>query len=335
MPNNSHNPAKNAAAGADVFKQILSLQQASDPTATFSAEVGMAARPSRRSLRLARAAFPAAVTAALVFGATALALATQPKWRHWLTVLWDGDAEARRLKKRVAKAQSAVTKSIAKCHGDVKALAANLEGLEADLQRWVRGAEARARAAAAHAEAEAAGDHQKNSGYYHFASTGTKYVNKWDSFDADEEIKKIDGAAAGEEEDEAGTKKAAPRSAAPNLDDLTKRAREFAVAAKTLLDKRLDGITHEMANSPDIFSGCTKLRKKRQKLCKRLNDVLVPRSQVLVKAIREVRVVRLGQHQNVLLKRRVNEAVLHGMEKTVCPVSHRFVLCRNAASSRT
>jgi hypothetical protein len=139
-------------------------------------------------------------------------------------------------------------------------------------------------------------------------------VNKWDSFDPDEEIKKIDGE---EQDDDGGSggggsrapsssasKKQQQSSQAVSLDGLTRQAREVEQVAKSLLDKRLDGITHDMANSPDLFADSAKLRKKRQRLSKKLNDALVPQAQQLVAAVLEAR----KRHQ----QRQQQEQQAHG-----------------------
>ena len=127
-------------------------------------------------------------------------------------------------------------------------------------------------------------NHQKHSGYYHFASTGTKYVNKWDSFDADAEIEKIDGTTNG-----SGSGGGKKQDAVPTLDTLTRQARQYAVELKALLFKRLDGITHEMANNPELIGNSHSLKKKRQRLCKLLNDKLVPRAEGIVATISKIR----------------------------------------------
>ena len=273
----------NENLGADLYHTVshLDVSEAPPPTSAISTPRGV-----QLTHRIRKAITPAVLAATVAFGTCVVAMATQPKLRKFLTYIWDGDVEQRKLRKRIATANRDMSSRIAKCQSATKKLLANLEALQGDLKKWQQ--------LAAREDELAASDlnHQKHSGYYHFASTGTKYVNKWDTFDADEEIKKIEE----EEEGSYGRKRVPnkPRKG-PSLDILTKRAREYAVEARNLLDKKLDCITHEMANQPDLFGESKKLKKRRQHVVKRLNRKLLPLALEMVKRIKTVREERQKQ----------------------------------------
>jgi hypothetical protein len=151
-------PENNVAeTSANLYRQILSMQ----PSSAVAGAVEPAVRSSA-VLHTARIlSTPAFIAGAVAFAGCTVALTTQPTLRRWLTRLWDGDVEARKLRKRIAKANKKVAALLLACQTEAGSIEAKLEQLRTDLARWERESVAAFAAAAARQDP----NHQKHSGF--------------------------------------------------------------------------------------------------------------------------------------------------------------------------
>lgn len=141
---------------------------------------------------------------ALIGGAAAiglLALFRIRLFRRWLSIIWEGDIEDYTLQQELKKID--IIKKCAKsCSSTLQSLKQQLTQLETELREEEDVGNASSTKASNPGPNEGPAHAAAASSYYHFDSSGKKLKSKWDSYNVDDELKRLDG------DDVVGEKKA-------------------------------------------------------------------------------------------------------------------------------
>eukprot|EP00611_Tribonema_gayanum_P024553 TRINITY_DN5455_c0_g1_i4.p2 TRINITY_DN5455_c0_g1~~TRINITY_DN5455_c0_g1_i4.p2 ORF type:complete len:156 (-),score=51.43 TRINITY_DN5455_c0_g1_i4:420-887(-) len=134
-----------------------------------------------------------AATALLVTGTAVFAIAFSDRGRRLLSRAWKGDVEGKNRRKDLQRVRRAATV--------IDDITAEIDTIQIDMNKLLE------RVAAANKDQRPRnsggakqqqqqgvdrGDSGLKSSYYHFASDGTKLPSKWDNFDTEAELRRLD-----------------------------------------------------------------------------------------------------------------------------------------------